>query len=330
VIQTEKLTKHFRVREQKDSGMLSKVRSLFFPTYSIKTAVDSISFHIKEGELVGYIGLNGAGKTTTIRLLTGILRPSSGFCRVFDCDPFKNRQENCRHIGAVFGQRSQLWWDLPVRDSYDLLAKVFSVSSSEYCRTLDWLVEELDLNELLTQPVRTLSLGQKMRCELAAALLHQPRLLLLDEPTIGLDVVIKARLRKIIKKVNQENTTTVLLTTHDLRDIEKLCSRVIVIDQGRLIFDGKLSDFKAQVGVKRLIECKLADPIHRDALVDLRKEGLSTSLYDDGYRVIILFDSQRSARSVMDIILNHLPVVDFTMREPDLESAVRQLSDRTP
>lgn len=243
MIEVENLCKTFRVA-RREAGFREAVKALFHREYEIIHALDGISFHIDEGEMVGYIGPNGAGKSSTIKILSGILTPDSGLCRVGGRIPWKERTRHVRDIGVVFGQRSQLWWDVPVTDSFELLKEIYSVPPAVYKRNVEELTELLDLKQLLRTPARQLSLGQRMRCEIAASLLHDPKILFLDEPTIGLDAVSKLAVREFIKKRNQERGTTVILTTHDMQDIEALASRILLIGKGRILLDGGLEDIR--------------------------------------------------------------------------------------
>ena len=246
-IDVEKLRKQFRVQKSRE-GLKGAFRDLFRREYREVTAVNDISFQIPKGEICGYIGENGAGKSTTIKMLTGILVPTSGRIRVNGYVPFEEREKFVRGIGVVFGQRSQLWWDIGVIESFNLLRKVYRVPDRDYKLRLDELIDRLDLGDLLNRPVRKLSLGQRMRCEIAAALIHNPSILFLDEPTIGLDIVVKTEIREFLKSLNERYGTTILLTTHDLQDIEALCSRVIMLDDGKIIYDGGLQQLKETWG----------------------------------------------------------------------------------
>ena len=243
VIEVQNLRKEFKSFSSR-SGLSGAFRDLFTRNYKIHAAVDNISLTVKQGEMVGYIGENGAGKSTTIKMLTGILTPTSGSIIVNGMNPHKQREEFVRTIGVVFGQRSQLWWDIAVQESFRLLKKVYRVSDEEYNRHMGHVIETLEIGPLLDKPVRKLSLGQRMRCELAAALIHNPPLLFLDEPTIGLDVLVKLKIRKFLKEINEQYKTTILLTTHDLTDIEALCERVVLLDEGKIIYDGKLNQLQ--------------------------------------------------------------------------------------
>lgn len=243
MIHVQNLSRRFRV-PVRTVGTAGLWRSLIRPQYRTVTAVDNLSFHITPGEMVAYIGVNGAGKSTTMKLLAGILHPSEGEVTVAGLSPHRHRQRLAERIGLVFGQRSQLWWDLPVRESFWLLKRVYRVSDAVYQRNIEAFHDLLALGEVWDTPVRMLSLGQKMRADLCASLLHDPAVLFLDEPTIGLDVLVKERIRRFLRQMNKERQTTVLLTTHDLRDVEEVCSRVILIDQGRLLYDGGLTDLR--------------------------------------------------------------------------------------
>ncbi len=271
-IEVNELRKQFKVQKNRE-GLKGALKDLFVREHTEVTAVKDISFQIPQGEICGYIGENGAGKSTTIKMLTGILVPTSGKLLVNGYVPYKDRETFVRGIGVVFGQRSQLWWDIGVIESFRLLRKVYRVSETDFKRRLDELVETLHLQELLNRPVRKLSLGQRMRCELVAALLHNPSIVFLDEPTIGLDIVVKTEIREFLKRMNREHGTTILLTTHDLQDIEALCSRVIMLDDGRIIYDGGLEELKTRWGKGREVQFQFNDPITLGAV-----NGLTSGL----------------------------------------------------
>ncbi len=254
VIKVEQLTKVYRSSQRRE-GLGGAVLDLFKRRYRTIRAVDGICFSIARGEMVGYIGANGAGKSTTIKMLTGILTPTSGTMRLNSLDPRRNRYEHARQIGVVFGQRTQLWWDLAVIEAFNLLQKIYEIPPPIYRQRLDRFIEVLDISEQLHQPVRKLSLGQRMKCDLCASLLHNPPLLFLDEPTIGLDVAVKERIRRFIREVNREEQSTVVLTTHDLTDIEELCPRIIIIDSGKILYDGPTADIKDRFGRRRRVVC---------------------------------------------------------------------------
>lgn len=243
MITLEHVRKTYKV-SKRDAGFSSALKSLFHRQYEYVHALDDISFTISDGEMVGYIGPNGAGKSSTIKILSGILTPEEGICLVDGLTPWKNRIEYVRNIGVVFGQRTQLWWDVPVLDSFELLREIYRIPQAAYQNNLEQLTQMLDLSQLLKTPVRQLSLGQRMRCEIAASLLHDPKILFLDEPTIGLDAVSKLAVRDFIKKRNQEKNTTVILTTHDMQDIEALTDRIILIGKGKILLDGTIDDIR--------------------------------------------------------------------------------------
>jgi ABC-2 type transport system ATP-binding protein len=244
MIKVERLSKTYKVA-RRNSGLREAIKSLYSREYEEIKALDDISFTISNGEMVGYIGPNGAGKSSTIKVLSGILTPDSGKCVIDGKIPWKERKSHVRDIGVVFGQRSQLWWDVPVIDSYELIKDIYSIPNDKYQRNLEELVELLSLSQMIKTPVRQLSLGQRMRCEIAAALLHSPKILFLDEPTIGLDAVSKLAVREFILDLNKNHNTTVILTTHDMQDIEALTSRILLIGKGKILLDGSLEKLKS-------------------------------------------------------------------------------------
>ena len=244
-IEVTNLCKEYRIAKQ-EKGITGAVKSLFHREYTVKEAVKNVSFSLDKGEVVGYIGPNGAGKSTTIKMLSGVLLPTSGVAKIGDIIPYENRKENAKRIGVVFGQRSQLYWDLPISDTFDLYESLYSVPRERFRENCKYFTELLDMNDFINQPVRQLSLGQKMKANIAIALLHDPEVLYLDEPTIGLDVTSKKVLRDALKSINAERKTTIILTTHDMDDIEAVCQRLIMIDQGQKLFDGTLEDFRSK------------------------------------------------------------------------------------
>lgn len=243
MITMENVCKTYKV-SKRDAGFSSAFKALFRKEYELIHALDGVSFTISDGEMVGYIGPNGAGKSSTIKILSGILTPEEGTCLINGLTPWKNRIEHVKNIGVVFGQRTQLWWDVPVMDSFELLKEIYRIDEHIYRRNLERLSDMLGLSDLLRTPTRQLSLGQRMRCEIAASLLHDPQILFLDEPTIGLDAVSKLAVRDFILRLNQEKKTTVILTTHDMQDIEALTSRIILIGKGKILLDGTLADIR--------------------------------------------------------------------------------------
>jgi ABC-2 type transport system ATP-binding protein len=322
VIQVNQLCKVFKV-QRKEPGLGGAVKALFLPKYEDKVAVNGISFSIEPGEMVGYIGVNGAGKSTTIKMLTGILVPTSGSVRVLKRDPHQERVANAQEIGVVFGQRTQLWWDLAFIESLGLVAKIYQVPEARYKQLLDQFAETLELKELLSVPIRNMSLGQKMRAELAATLIHEPRVVYLDEPTIGLDLIVKERIREFIKEQNRTKGTTVVLTTHDLGDIEELCKRVIIIDAGRLIYDGPIDTIKQRFGKYRQITFETLS-LPESTQLDL-PAGAEIILIEPR-KVSVRFDrTATTASGVAAALMNQLEVKDFSLSEPDLASIIKQI-----
>jgi ABC-2 type transport system ATP-binding protein len=306
VIDVEHLSKQFVVR-----------RGRFRRERHVVEAVRDISFHVERGELLGYLGPNGAGKSTTIKMLTGILVPSSGRVSVGGLDPSKRRIELAKRIGAMFGQRVQLWWDLPLIDSFELLRHIYKVPADRYRASLDRFREVLDLDPFLYTPVRQLSLGQRIRGELTASMLHEPELLFLDEPTIGLDVVAKQRVRDFLVEINRERGVTVLLTTHDLGDIERLCRRLLVIDQGSLIWDGEIDDLRRRYGAERTLIVDLEEPV-----APLQVEGARVEKVD-GPRQWLRF--RGPAAELTARVASAARLVDLRITEPDIEEIVRRI-----
>ncbi|MEU4118088.1 ATP-binding cassette domain-containing protein [Kitasatospora sp. NPDC028055] len=282
-------------------------------------AVDGLGFTVEAGECVGYIGPNGAGKSTTIKMLTGILVPSSGRLRVAGVDPARERVALARRIGVVFGQRTTLWWDLPLRDSFELARRIYRIPDRRYRENLGRCVELLDLGGLLDTPVRQLSLGQRMRGDLAAALLHDPQVLYLDEPTIGLDVVSKGRVREFLREVNRDRGTTVLLTTHDLTDIEQLCGRVMVIDHGRVVHDGGLDGLHAAGRSERTLVVDLAEARPPIEVAGARVVKV------EGPRQWLAFPAQESAAPIVAAVAARYPLVDLSVREPAIEDVIARM-----
>lgn len=245
IIEVKNISKQYKISKHKN-GLKGYINHLFKPKCEFFNAVNNISFNVNEEEIVGYLGENGAGKSTTIKMLSGLLTPSNGEVKVNGIIPYENRIQNNLQIGAVFGQKTQLWWDLPVFESFKLIGSLYKMSKEEYEKNLNWIVEKLELEDLLNKQVKNLSLGQKMKCEIAATFLHKPKVVYLDEPTIGLDVLVKENIRKFIKEVNKEFKTTIILTTHDIKDVEELCDRIILIDKGKIIYDGSITSFRTR------------------------------------------------------------------------------------
>ncbi len=319
LIEVKELSKQYFIAKRQE-GMGGAIRSLFHREYLTKIAVEDVSFSIDAGEMVGYIGPNGAGKSTTIKMLTGILVPTSGEVRVGGLIPYQERQKNARQIGVVFGQRSQLWWDLPTIESFELLKQVYFVSDGQYRKNMDIFTEILGLDEFYQTPVRQLSLGQRMRADIAASLLHNPSILFLDEPTIGLDVVAKERMRTFIQEMNKERGITVILTTHDMSDIEKLCKRMILIDQGRVMYDGLLSKVKDHFGKMRILIVDL----ERDN-PQLRVQGAEL-IREEGLRKWFRFNKEEyTAAQIINRVSEQAEIVDLALDEPEIDAIIRQM-----
>ncbi|MBC8107090.1 MAG: ATP-binding cassette domain-containing protein, partial [Anaerolineae bacterium] len=310
---------------QRAPGLWGAVRGLAKRTYRTVRALDGISFNINAGELVGYIGPNGAGKSTTVKTLAGILVPDGGRCEVSGRVPWRERIAHVAQLGVVFGQRTQLWWDLPVIESFDLLRDIYRVDETPYRQTRDEMIALLDLQPLLDVPVRQLSLGQRMRCDIAAALLHRPPILFLDEPTIGLDAVSKLAVRDFIRRINRERGVTVILTTHDMDDIEALCSRVIVIGDGKILSDGTLANLRARVTRERWLT------------VDVETDGITiedpdaTVIRREGQRVCLAFDPQVvSPAELIRRVTSAHPIRDLFVENPPIETIIARLYSLTP
>lgn len=328
IIEAFNLTKHFK-RFRRRSGLAGAVKDLWHRKYEVVRAVDGIDLSIGRGEMVGYIGPNGAGKSTTIKMLTGILVPTAGTLSVQGLVPYKDRYRHVKTIGVVFGQRTQLWWDIAVIEAFNLLQKIYEVPKADYQQRLKKFNQVLGLDDLLNIPVRKLSLGQRMRCDLAASLLHNPSILFLDEPTIGLDVAVKASIRDFIREMNREYGTTVILTTHDLSDIEELCSRVVMIDAGKLIYDGNIKSLKESVDIPRRLMVETAFPVNASKLMLLLKNHPVDVRAIDQYHWELVFSRSRiNLPQLMQLLLTTLEVRDLEIEEPDIEEIVRQIYQR--
>ncbi|MBQ8218910.1 MAG: ABC transporter ATP-binding protein [Bacilli bacterium] len=302
MIYVKNLSKSYKVVER-SSGFKNAIRSFFKRKYRIIRAVDDITFTVKKGEIVGYIGPNGAGKSTTIKMLSGILKPDSGEVLINGMNPVDNRIKYVREIGVVFGQKSQLWWDIPATDSFDLLKDIYKIPDDEYIKTRDELIDLLELHEVVKRPVRQLSLGQRMKCELVASLLHNPKILFLDEPTIGLDAVSKVVVRDFIKKINKEKKVTVILTTHDMADIESLTSRVIVIGHGKKLYDGSINDIKKKYSNNKIVE------IYYEGMKKIPKIKNTEIISNNDNIIRIRIDSRKV--SVSDVTMEYARVCEI-------------------
>ncbi|MGG3467361.1 ATP-binding cassette domain-containing protein [Neobacillus pocheonensis] len=319
MIQLEGISKSYKIAKRK-TGLRQAAKALFHREYTIVEALKDISFTIKPGEIVGYIGPNGAGKSTTIKIMSGILLPDSGRCTIMGYTPWKNRTQYVKNIGVVFGQRSQLWWDVPVMDSFELLKDIYKVPQQDYKTTKDLLIETLELQTIIDSPVRQLSLGQRMRCEIAASLLHNPKILFLDEPTIGLDAVSKIAVRQFIKTINQEKGVTVILTTHDMNDIEALAERVILIGKGSLLYDGQLEELRKRFGTHKTITAEFkqtANPI--------QIPGASILSWSPERAVLSVDTANYKTSDVITHLTTQVELQDVTIETQPIEDIIVQL-----
>jgi ABC-2 type transport system ATP-binding protein len=319
VIRVTDLAKQFSVAKG-SRGLLGALRGLVAPQHVTVKAVDGISFDIARGEIVGYLGPNGAGKSTTLKMLCGLLVPSAGEVRVDGRVPWQERKQHVAHIGAVFGQRTTLWWDLPVIESFNLLRHIYSVKPDRFQQNLAAFRQLLELDPFLNTPVRSLSLGQRMRADICAALLHDPSIVFLDEPTIGLDVVAKEHIRQFILNVNRDRGTTVILTTHDLSDVEKLCERIMIIDHGKLLFDDRLAELMRRFGGKRALLVEFAQPYD-----DLTVPGAELGSHDRAHATYYFDRAETSASDLIARVSARFAVADLAVREPDIEETVRRI-----
>lgn len=318
LIKVKSLRKYYQVH-QKDPGIIGSIKSLFNRKYLDVQAVDDISFEIGEGELIGFIGPNGAGKTTTLKVLSGLLYPTSGEVSVLGFEPFKRKSKFLRQIALVMGQKNQLWWDLPAVDSFLLNKEIYEISDESYRKTLGELTELLDVSDILNIQVRKLSLGQRMRCELIAALIHSPKVLFLDEPTIGLDVVMQQKLREFISEYNRNFNSTILLTSHYMQDVKQLAERVIIIDHGKLIFDGKLDDI-----VKKYAKVKILSIIFKEKVNIEKLKAFGKIEEDDFPKVVISVPLEKSKKIAVDLLQN-FSVEDLNIEEPTIEEIIREI-----
>ncbi len=330
MIEVNNVTKEF-VSPKKYPGLKGAIKGLFSNEKVRKTAVDGISFSIADGEIVGYIGSNGAGKSTTIKMMTGILTPTGGECLIDGVNPNKDRKKNAQNIGVVFGQRTQLWWDLPLSESFTILKEIYSVGDKEYEHQIEFLNRVLELDKFWTKPVRNLSLGQRMRADLGAALLHNPKVLYLDEPTIGLDLVVKDNIREAIKEINEKYQTTVILTTHDIGDIEELCNRIIIIDEGKKIYDGSLNELKEKYGTMRKVTLEVKNPqeaagLNLAELLQVPVSSYQIEAAEAGSSIVVSFDKNHmNVSAVIEQFMKHTKVRDIQIQETELSEIVKAI-----
>jgi len=318
VVEVKNLKKYFRVHK-KEPGLMGAVKSLVSRRYEEVKAVDDISFSIEEGELVGFIGPNGAGKTTTLKCLSGLLYPTAGFISVLGFLPHQRKPEFLRQISLVMGQKNQLWWDLPPLETFQLNKEIYEIPEEKYKETLNELVALLEVEDILKVQVRKLSLGQRMKCELIAALLHSPKVLFLDEPTIGLDVVMQKKMRDFIKEYNRRYKATILLTSHYMGDVKELCRRVLIIDKGKLVFDGPLSQITQKYADYKLISIILAQEVEEKVIKSLGE------IKEFSFPKLVYFVKREEVSKIAAKVLENLPVADLNIEEPPIEDIIREL-----
>lgn len=319
IIQVKNLSKQFKV-SKKEPGFINAIKSFFKRDYIKIDALSEINFNINEGEIVGYIGPNGAGKSTTIKIMCGILVPTSGECLVDGFIPWKDRRKYVKNIGVVFGQKSGLWWDVPPMDSFNLLKDIYEIPQEEYEQNLARLKESLQLDEIVNIPTRQLSLGQRMKCEIAAALLHNPKILFLDEPTIGLDAVSKLSLRKCIKDINEKFNVTIILTTHDMQDIEALTDRIVLIGKGKILYDGSLEEIKAKYKEKMKINIKFK---YTDKKIKLKNANIVDQTEESAS--LILKHKDESMADILNELTSQVDVIDINIEEMGTDDIIAKL-----
>jgi len=317
-ISINNFSKHFQ-SYKKEPGIIGSFRSLFHRKYFDSKAVDNVSFSIEEGELVGFIGPNGAGKTTTLKCLSGLLYPTKGEISVLGYKPFDRKPDFLRKISLVMGQKNQLWWDLPPTETFLLNKEIYQVEDKKYKQTVDELVELLEVSDIVNVQVRKLSLGQRMKCELIASLIHQPKILFLDEPTIGLDVIMQKNLRKFIKEYNNRSKATIILTSHYMGDVEELCKRIIIIDHGKIIYDGGLAEIVKKYAINKQLTIIFNKPVEKERLVQLGEIKNHEPLK------VKLSVPIKQARQVAAKILATFPVEDLNIEDPEIETIIRYI-----
>ena len=322
MIEVKSLTKVFR-KPIRGRGVLGMLKTLFSRKYKEIRAVDDVSFDIGEGEIVGYIGSNGAGKSTTIKMMCGILTPTSGKVLVNGKEPYVKRKVVAKEIGVVFGQKTQLWWDIPLIESFKVLKEIYQVSEEDYKSRMEFLSSVLGIDEFLTQPVRTLSLGQRMRADLAASMLHNPKILFLDEPTIGMDVLVKEKIRQAIHALNAKYHTTVVLTTHDMVDIENLCSRIIMIEKGKIIYDGPLGNIKHRFGNIKTLTLTIPANINPQEVKPYSEE---VELITEEDKVMLRFDADKvKLEDVVQYAFSNYQAIDMKISDISIEDVVKKI-----
>lgn len=334
IITARGLTKTFKIAE-KSPGLGGALKNLFKRKYQMVTAVDGIDLDIYPGEIIGYIGANGAGKSTTIKMMTGILTPSEGEVLVNGLVPYKSRMKNAKHIGVVFGQKTQLWWDLPLSETFSILKEIYEIPDALYRDQMAYFDEIFEIEDFMSQTVRTLSLGQRMRADLAASMLHNPKVLYLDEPTIGLDIVVKERMRAAIKAMNARYGTTIILTTHDMSDIEELCDRIVMIDKGRLLYNGHIEEIRRDYGYERrlTLDVRGAMDTWHQSLQKIRQDlgAAEQDLYwqlEKNQLVVIFNRHTVNISELTSKLLETFDVLDFAIRDMDIEAIVKKIYEK--
>jgi ABC-2 type transport system ATP-binding protein len=316
IIEVNQVCKEYKIN-LRNKGFGGAVANLCFPKFEIKKAVKDLSFSINEGEMVGFIGPNGAGKSTTIKMLSGILYPTSGTIVVNGFEPFKNRKKNAQQIGVVNGQKTQLWWDLPVSESYETLRYIYKIPLKKYQKNLEIINELLGIHEFYQQPVRQLSLGQRIKADVGAILLHEPKILFLDEPTIGLDVVAKNNIRNFLREINRETNITMLLTTHDMKDIESICERVIIINRGEKLFDGSIAEIKGKYDNSREMKITLRQPN-----INLKLSEASTEMLNSYTHKVKFFKEDIQVQELINRISEQYDIMDLTVVDSDIDQVI--------
>lgn len=329
IVKIHNVSKHFKVLNRRE-GLMGTFKDLFSRDYRLVKAVDDVSMSLEEGEFVGFLGPNGAGKSTTIKMMTGVLAPTSGEIWVNGNIPFKNRSRNAQNIGVVFGQRTQLWWDLPVIESFKILKEIYNLDKKIYDENMGIFNDLVNIKTLYSTPVRNLSLGQRMLCDIVASFLHNPRIIFLDEPTIGLDVSIKNKIRTILKELNERKKATIVLTTHDIGDIEILCKRIIIIDQGCIIYDGDIRRINHMFGAYRTLKIYLGNGFNDDFMADINKKftcqnPILIETHEDGWVDFTINQDELKLLDVLNYVMNILPIKDVKIEEIRTESVIRKI-----
>ena len=324
IIEIKNITKEFRVPDRRE-GLKGSIKDLFSRRYHTVKAVDDISMEIKQGEIVGYLGPNGAGKSTTIKMMTGVLEPSSGEITVNGCVPYKNRTRNAQNIGVVFGQRSQLWWALPLIESFKLLKDIYMIPDEQYDEMMSLYGSLVDIEPLLHKPVRQMSLGQRTLSDILAAFLHDPKIVFLDEPTIGLDVSMKAKIRTLIAELNRRKNTTVVLTTHDMGDVDALCERIVIIDHGKMLYDNDIEHLKKFFGAYRTLKLRVRGDMKQEAQRIAEELPMCSVKTDDNWISVLVNEDEQKVVSVLSQLQNSHDIRDMQLEEISSEEVIKRI-----